>query len=757
MSASQLKELGDFISHTTTFLDDIENDLLSLEKNPVNQEKINSVFRAFHTIKGEANLLGIVNLGGLAHVAENFLEKARSGILTIDAETVSGLLETTDVINNIIQVLAKDTAQGLAYDVVEAKKALEGLLEKKSSKPKEEKPSPAPVASDKGAGSGPQEEKFVPKIPTLDLSDGPQLVLEFVTEGFEHLNNAENSILVLEKSPSDQEAVNNIFRAFHTIKGVAGFMSLDDIRTFAHEAETMLDMVRNGKLSFVGRVVEQTLMSIDVLRQLLTLLNEQANNGGKLNSPYLNIEGNLNLIKEIISGKAKEPIGEILISQGAITADELSSALAAQNTQTEKQKVGEILLDTHAASAKQVQSALDAQKAGAPVENAIKIQLEKLDLLIDSVGELVISETQIVQSPTVFSIEDQKFRKNLAELDRITRGLQLLVMGMRLVPIRPIFQKMTRLVRDLSKKLNKEIEIDLSGEDSEIDKNMVELISDPLMHMVRNSVDHGIESREERIKAGKPSMGRVGLSAYHKGGSVVIEIRDDGGGLRKDKILKKAIEKGLVREGENLSEYSIFNLIFEPGFSTAEVTTDVSGRGVGMDVVKRNIEKMRGRIDIQSQEGNGSVFSVYLPITLAIIEGIVVQVGAESYILPINSVVEFVHAQTKDLSLLYDKGEMYRFFDKIYPLIRLSTIFGIAGARERFEDQTVCVIESEHGRACVLVDALLGQQQVVIKSLGDSLKKLKGVSGATILADGRVGVILDTNGLVDLAQNRGAA
>ncbi len=595
------------------------------------------------------------------------------------------------------------------------------------------------------------EDVFVPQPPVLDLASGAELFGEFVNEGFDHLTNSERSVLILEGAPDDKEAINNIFRAFHTIKGAAGFLDLRDIRKLAHEAETMLDMVRKGSLDFNGRVVELTLSSVDLLRRLLTSLGEQASSGGKYSGEYPNIGPMMADLKEVIWSKTiKVPVGEILVQQGAITPVELVQALEIQKEVAPDKKVGEILVETHAASAKQVDGALQVQKSGMPIENSIKIQLDKLDQLIDLVGELVISETQVVQSPSALAVLDQKFHKNIGELDQITRRLQQLVMGMRLVQIGPAFQKMVRLVRDLSKKMGKEIVITLSGEETEIDKNMVELVSDPLMHMVRNSVDHGIEPTDVRIANGKPAQGKVELAAFHKGGNVVIEIRDDGGGLRKDKILKKAIERGLVKEGEEISDKRIFNLIFEAGFSTAEKVTDVSGRGVGMDVVKRNIEKLRGKVDISSEEGKGSVFAIHLPITLAIIEGIVVQCGPEKYILPINSIVEFVQAQEKDRSQVYDKSEMYRVYGNVYPLIRLGSIFGVETAKLSFEEQTVCIVESDYGRACVLVDELLGQQQVVIKNLGDTLKNVQGVSGSSILGDGRVGLILDVNGLVGL-------
>lgn len=617
---------------------------------------------------------------------------------------------------------------------------------------------------------------FVPQVPVLDLSGGPGLMMDFTNESFDHLTNSEKSVLILETSPKDSEAINNIFRAFHTIKGAAGFLELKDIRVYAHEAETMLDMVRKGTLKFEGRIVEMTLASIDVMRKLMTLLQEQIVNNGQLHSPYPNIGPDIMALKEITAPKEPadekarpvpsvaavppkegvpvspvekpQPVGEILVKQGAVTEEELQNALKIQKETVPDMKVGEILVATSAASAKQVQSALDMQKLAVPVETSIKIQVEKLDMLIDLVGELVISETQVVQSPGLSGVEDQGFHRDLSELDRITRRLQKLVMTMRLVPVGPVFQKMVRLVRDVSKKLGKEVTITLAGEETEIDKNMVELVADPIMHMVRNSLDHGIEPKDERLAKGKPAAGKLELSAFHKGGYVVIEIKDDGGGLRKDKILKKALERGIINENESLSENRIFNLIFEPGFSTADKITDISGRGVGMDVVKKNIDRLRGKIDISSEEGKGSVFSISLPITLAIIEGILVRTGGERYILPINSVIEFLQPKESLRHIVQGKNEMYRVGDEVYALIHLDRVLNVSGGCPDFERQTICVVDSDYGRACIIVDELLGQKQVVIKSLGERFKAIEGVSGAAILGDGRVGLILDVSSLV---------
>ncbi|MCA9407208.1 MAG: chemotaxis protein CheA, partial [Candidatus Omnitrophica bacterium] len=603
-----------------------------------------------------------------------------------------------------------------------------------------------------------KEEEFTPKVPQLDLSEGTEILTEFVAEALDHLTTAEDSIIKLENDPQDKEAVDAIFRSFHTIKGLAGFLELDDMRMLAHTSETMLDMVRNGVLSFEGGVADITFASIDNLRKLINLVDEQVANNGQLKSPYHNVGPLIGQLKAIVSGQsmpapeAKKPIGEILIEEGDITSEELDQALTLQKEEGVDKKVGEILQDINATGAKNIDKAINIQKGTA--ETSIKINIDKLDVLVDLVGEMVITETQVVHNPILSRVDDRRLRKDISELDRITRRLQEVTMAMRLVPVRPTFQKMLRIIRDLSKKTKKDIDVQLAGEDTEIDKNMVELISDPLVHMVRNAADHGIESTENRIKKGKPGRGNIRLAAYHKGGNVVIEIRDDGAGLDKERILKKAIERGLAKEGEHLPDSKIFHMIFAPGFSTAEKVTDVSGRGVGMDVVKRNIEQLRGKIDITSEKDKGSVFSIQLPITLAIIEGIVVTVGHERYILPINSVIEFVQPSTKNLTNVAGKGEIFRVHENIYPLIRLGDYFGVASKFKNLEESTVCLVESEFGRVCLLVDALLGQQQVVIKNLGEKLRSIKGVSGGAILGDGRVGLILDVNGIIDLVRQK---
>lgn len=602
----------------------------------------------------------------------------------------------------------------------------------------------------------PIENEYVCKIPDIDFEDNKGILLEFINETADHMNTAEESLLVLENSPENQEEINRIFRAFHTIKGLTGFLNLNDIKTLSHETETMMSMVRNNSLKMENEVVDGVFASIDATRKLINLLQEQLENNGKLKSKYLDISPIIKNIRDIISGVyqkkkikvIKARLGEILVDNKIIEGTDLDIALEIQEDKKPDNRLGEILVDMKLATDGQVTRALQEQQKGFVSEQIVKIGVSKLDNLVDMVGELVIIGTQILQNQLIKSSQDDNLGKDVSQLDRIIRSIQDISMSMRLVPIRPVFQKMLRFIRDISRKCNKPVEIKLFGEDTEIDKNIIDLITDPLMHMVRNAVDHGIEEKAQRKALGKPEVGVIELHAYHKGNNIVVEVRDDGCGLEKQKILKKAIEKGLLQEKDNASENKIYSNIFEPGFSTAEVVTEVSGRGVGMDVVKRNIEQLRGKVDIATKEGSGTTFTIKLPLTLAVIDGIIIAVGKKKYIIPIYSVIEFFSPKNKDIVLISGKPMAITVHGNILQIINLSEYFKERSIFTNLEDSTFCVVESDYGHICFVVDAILGQQQVVIKNLGETLNNIRGIAGGTILGDGLVGLILDVNGIV---------
>ena len=366
------------------------------------------------------------------------------------------------------------------------------------------------------------------------------------------------------------------------------------------------------------------------------------------------------------------------------------------------------------------------------------------------VGELVIAQALVCNDADVKAIESPMLYRNMAQLSRITSELQKIAMVMRMVPIRNTFQKMSRLVRDLAKKSGKEVALRMEGEETEIDRNMVEEIHDPLVHMIRNSVDHGLEPADVRAGQGKTPFGTVTLRAFHQGGYVVLAIEDDGRGIDPGKIVAKARERGLIAEGATLSEQEIFALLFEPGFSTAEKVTDISGRGVGMDVVRKNVEKLRGTIEIASRPGQGSTFSIKIPLTLAIIDGIVVRVGRERYVIPANSVVESLRPLKEDHFTVEHQGELIRVRGDLLPMVRFGRIFGVSGPETDPFSAIAVVVEHDKKKRALLVDELLGKQEVVIKSLGGGGTAVRGISGGAIMGDGRVGLILDIAGLFAL-------
>jgi len=389
---------------------------------------------------------------------------------------------------------------------------------------------------------------------------------------------------------------------------------------------------------------------------------------------------------------------------------------------------------------------------------SIRVNIDKVDALINMVGELVITQSMLGQLGEHFEASRlEALRAGLNQLERNTRELQESVMRIRMLPISFVFQRFPRLVRDLSLKLGKQVNLELHGEQTELDKTVLEKIGDPLVHLVRNAVDHGFETPERRVAAGKNPTGTLRLDAFHQGGNITVEVSDDGAGLNRDAIARKAIERGLIASADGLSDDEVAELIFQPGFSTAEATTDLSGRGVGMDVVRRNVNELRGSVAVQTKAGSGSVFTITLPLTLAIIDGLTAAVGNESYIVPLVAVVESLQIKRAQITRLGAGREVFRFREEVLPIIPLHTVFGCRGAVSDPCDGIVIVVEGDGARAGLLVDALLGQQQAVIKSLETHYQRVQGLSGATILGDGSIALIVDVAGLVRLAHRKQAA
>jgi two-component system, chemotaxis family, sensor kinase CheA len=557
------------------------------------------------------------------------------------------------------------------------------------------------------------EVRPAPAAP-LSLNQDPELVGDFILEAREHLSAIETQLLALEQDPRNVEAINTIFRGFHTIKGLAGFLEFPAIQGFAHEVETLLDLARNAKLPVDSILVDIILQSADYMTQCLLGVETGV-------PPRYEAASLVARIQEMTAGTGQPPASE------AAGLTNLASAVAEPVRPTV------------------VGTAATPDAAVGP--RSVKVDTGKLDYLVEMVGELVIAQSLIQHDPDMAVVHSPRLARNLGQLTRITADVQRVAMAMRMIPVAQLFGRMARLVRDLARKSGKQANLELAGEDTELDRSMVEELADPLMHMIRNAVDHGAEPPEARTACGKSPVARIDLKAYHKGGFINIEISDDGRGLVREKILAKAQQRGLVSGGENLSDQEVFSFIFEAGFSTAETVTDVSGRGVGMDVVRKQIANLRGRVDISSRPGRGTTFIIKLPLTMAIIEGLVVGVGVNRYIVPIFAVKEMFRPTAGSLSTVPDGGEMVLVRGSLLPILRLHRRFGVTPTSVEPPEGVLIVVESARKNYCVQVDELMGKQEVVIKSLGDTFKNVTGIAGGSILGDGRVGLILDVEAL----------
>ena len=626
-----------------------------------------------------------------------------------------------------------------------------------------------PIIGEK-APSLEEKEPSPPPEETFSVAQDLELYRDFISEGLAHLDSIELNLINLEQSPGDKETINAIFRPFHTLKGVSGFLNLKDIHRFSHGVESLLDNVRNDKLTINQKMVDFILEAVDLLKKMIFDLRANIESG-QIGHAEFDLAPFFEKIEWLQQGGAESPtahrpkekegdpapprMGELLTYKGFITPAEVQEALKVQSNQPPGKKLGEILVAEEKIKPKQVIEALRDQKkiAGEFAETTVKVDTHKLDNLVDMVGELVIAETLVQQNPILTSLNDPKLSRDFAQLKRITAEMQKISMSLRMVPIRQTFQKMIRLVRDLARKSEKQVELNMFGEETEMDRNMVEALYDPLVHMIRNSVDHGIESPSKRREAGKAEAGQLVLQAFQKGGNIVIEIEDDGQGLNRERILAKARERGLIPEDAQWSNHLIDNLIFEPGFSTAEKITEVSGRGVGMDVVKRAIEKLKGRVEVFSEDGKGCRFSIRVPLTLAIMNGIIVRIGQERYIIPTVTIRETFRPLQTDVSTIQNRGEVINVRNLLLPLVRLYGLLGVAPQRQDPWEALVVVVENEGQQRCLMVDDLVGKQEVVIKTLGEKFKDIKGVAGGAIMGDGRVGLILDINGIFELHKN----
>jgi len=668
------------------------------------------------------------------------LDQIKQNITGLDsnpARVLAGLEQAKGATSNaaealgrILQSEAEDVAK-LIETVTQAVVTLQTFTSEIESAAAEAPPTHEAAESNSAPAQadGTSQAEQTPAAGVTIAQEDISLVLDFAAEATEHIELVEAGLLELESKPGDTEVLNKIFRGFHTIKGMAGFLNLTHIGSLAHAAENLLDMARKGKLALVGENTDVVLESADMMKKMVSGLKNSIETGTPVTGP--------------------ETLPSLVARLNAAAE---SRNVATDSNSSQAQETDKRLEGTLTARDESAARGTTATTQIAASDEKIKVSIGRLDNLVNMVGELVVAQLMVSEGATAVLASDHSYCRKVTHQSKIVRELQELSMAMRMVPIQGVFQKMARLVRDLSRKSGKDISFSTVGDQTELDRTVVDRITDPLVHMVRNSIDHGVETPEERVKAGKSPTGHIELRAFHEAGNIVIEIEDDGKGLNKERILQKGIENSIVAPGQELSEDEIFKLIFCAGLSTAEKVTSISGRGVGMDVVKKNVESLRGRIDISSAPGKGTTFTVRLPLTLAIIDGQVVTVGASRYIIPINSISCSLRPSREQLSSVQRRGEMVKVQGRLIPVIRLYKLFGVVPATEEPTESLLVVVEDD-GRKCgLLVDDLSGQQQVVIKSLGEGLGQVKGVSGAAIMGDGKASLILDIPGLMELAR-----
>ena len=743
---------AEFVAGFESVLEEIESDMLALEQGS-SADALRSLRGRIHSLKGETGVLGLDAIEAVCHAIEDHLET--------DSLRVDLLLSVKDWLAEAIAAYVR----GEIPEHEAMMTAIEEPVPQKHDDAHEiapERPAcddglSAPADFDRQSLQESACPDGVEQSADWD-ADTLEIVGEFLQEAGEGLTQVDGVLLAIETQGVENEQINAMFRAFHTIKGVAGFLELADIAELAHTTESMLDLGRSGDLEFAGAVLDLVFDATELMRQMLDALSQAVSQGLKP-AAAPEIEGLLARLRAVIEGQVPregelpdaqpgDRLGEVLAKHPLSVAPEaIERGLGAQ--ESSGRRLGEELVAQGAAKPKQVAQALRAQnRAGGQahkIKEVVKVDLERVDTLVALIGELVIVESMVINAFELAGQATPTQRKHISQMSKITRDLQDIGTRMRMVPVRGLFQKMSRMVRDLSRGNGKAISAQMDGEATEVDRSMVEQLGDPMVHMIRNAVDHGIEPSDQRKAAGKPPRGTIKLRAFHQGGSVVIQVSDDGRGLNRERIIEKAIEKGLIKEGDQLTDSEVYNLVFAPGFSTAKQVTEISGRGVGMDVVRRNIEAIRGRASIDSTPGQGSTFTMTLPLTLAIIDGMLIACGEERYIIPTLSVLESIRPDDSMVHTITGKGEVVDLRGEIFPLLRLARLLHVPNAETDPTRALVVVVESRGKKIGILVDEVLDQQQVVIKSLDASLPGNRHLSGAAIMSDGRVGLILNTD------------
>lgn len=705
-----------FLAESRELLQDMEDALLQLENSPDDPDLINAMFRAAHTIKGTSGVFSYDDVEAFTHVVENVLESLRGGNLEIDSDLIALMLECNDHIGQLVDLAVNEKS------VPDSLKLTDSMLLERLRAYLDEEPE---ETEDQAIATQTGQVETIDDGRTVE-TDNWHISLRF-----------------------NKDVLKNGMDPLSFLRYLGRLGELKHVTTICDAMPSLKEM--DAEENYLGfEVAFNSEASKADIEQVFEFVREDCD----LNilPPKANIAIYADLIRSLPEDEMR--VGDILVKSGALTQRELEDAISSQQNQavsgTESTKLGDVLVESNVVYKEVVDAALNKQtdvkekKGISGTGRWLRVDSEKLDTLINLVGELVIAEAG--SHLRAKDLDDEPLQESLSLMNRLVEEIRDSALRLRMVQIGETFNRFQRVVRDVSKELNKAITLDISGAETELDKTVVEKIADPLMHLVRNAMDHGIESAAERQATDKPTQGVLSLNSFHDSGSIVIEVSDDGKGLNRDAIYNKAVEKGLILDGAVLSDKEIYRLIFEPGFSTAAQVTNLSGRGVGMDVVKRNIQALRGTVDVDSVEGQGTTVSIRLPLTLAIIDGFLVRVGDSSYVVPLDMVQECIELSDEERQQTTSEGYI-NLRGAVLPFLRMREVFEEeeAGSHER---EAIVVVQYGGQKAGFVVDELLGEFQTVIKPLGKIFSQLKGISGATILGSGDVAVILDVPNLV---------
>lgn len=720
-----LDVLYSFLQESSEHLETVEQKVIRLEQSN-SAEVVDEIFRSMHTIKGTSAFFGPNSITELSHRLESLLDALRKGSIRVSAELIDVLLAGADELSAMVAHLGAEARSRAGSPVpmtIPERDGHVGEILDRISKLEAEGLSPEAVAA------GTNDDNIVTD----------ELRASFIAETEDLLTQAEADILALENDPGGIERIDRPFRNIHTIKGNAGFLGLAQVEQLCSQIEDVLHVLRNGEKRASQPIITAILQSFDSLLRFVRT--------GAL--PHQDDAA----VDRMPEDEQYRPLGKILVELGLADEDAVEQALELQ-----ERKLGEILVAQGSATEEGINEALTRQRrrmeeapgTAEAERKAIRVDVAKLDKLFELVGELITAEAMVVSNPDLDGLDLEQFNRSASYLGKITRQIQEIAMSVRMIPLDGLFGKMRRLVRDLSRRTGKPVEIDVTGEDTETDRNVIEALADPLVHIIRNSIDHGIEDPANRAATDKPSQGLIRLSARYEGSEIWINIRDDGRGLHRDAILAKAITNGLTTEEESrtLPDERVWDFLFHPGFSTAAKVSDVSGRGVGMDVVKRNIQLLRGKIDVRTAAGYWTEVILKIPLTMAIIDGVTTRVGNILYAIPLGDIREFHRVVPNQITATATSGEVLRLRESVIPIIRLRTFFHDATVRDTDTGGVFIVVQSGGERAALLVDEIVGYHQIVIKALPEYMGQMKGLSGCSVMGNGDVSLIVDTSTLL---------